>query len=473
MKRKLLLITLTATLAATASCSFAKQDDVDSANTVAMLGLLSPPQSEVNCFNCHSDSSELGQKILSAQAGYEHSVHANGPLAPIFTGLYTVTDGTVTTAYNTTTAYMQKAVGYESHGSNAFYANGSGCQICHTHEGFVKKVNGLYADADAEDADFITNPSPIGCFTCHAPHTNGDFTLRVADGTTVTTAAGASYAKAKGNICASCHVARLSGNATGLAYVLAGATGTSGSLSSRLGPHHSPTTDMLLGKGGAESSYQTYSSHVHGSGDATCVGCHMTMPEARAGFAPGIGGHSFAAGGVVHGTANVNTNGCNVTACHNGAISDPAAEEVTGTSTTKLKVGGHIWYGDATPFKSGVAVASQNAAIISALLTQLADPANGCAGLLSTYAAANSVGTFTFAKDTLGNTDGRCVLGYSISKATAPVENDPLIRVAKAIYNYRFITEDKSFGVHNPTYVRQLLFDDITNLDGTPGSARP
>ena len=57
---------------------------------------------------------------------------------------------------------------------NANYANGNGCQGCHTNEGFVQRVKTGKVDAKG----FISNPSEIGCFTCHAPHDKGDFSLR-------------------------------------------------------------------------------------------------------------------------------------------------------------------------------------------------------------------------------------------------------------------------------------------------------
>ncbi|MDH3215639.1 MAG: hypothetical protein OEN01_05000 [Candidatus Krumholzibacteria bacterium] len=46
----------------------------------------------------------------------------------------------------------------------------------------------------------------IHCFTCHAPHSNGNFSLRVTAPQTLQN--GVSHDIKKGNICVACHQAR-------------------------------------------------------------------------------------------------------------------------------------------------------------------------------------------------------------------------------------------------------------------------
>ena len=57
---------------------------------------------------------------------------------------------------------------------NASYANADDCQGCHTNEGFIQRVK----TGKVDTKKFVSNPSEIGCFTCHAPHDSGNFSLR-------------------------------------------------------------------------------------------------------------------------------------------------------------------------------------------------------------------------------------------------------------------------------------------------------
>ena len=227
-------------------------------------------------------------------------------------------------------------LGTDQAGSNAFYANSGGCQMCHTQEGFRKRVAGTYDD-DGTAAkryssikfswdpnalqgspssatatppvtptpltkDVILNPSPLGCFGCHTPHGIGtvdnvhlDQTIPV--GTAITTQTGAVWGnastgtnKAKGHICAECHQVRLNPFSTTSASILGTVTGT-GQVHRRpssYGPHHGPQTDMFLGKGGAQYTGTatgtagsvafagTYGNSPHTTNvNADCISCHM------------------------------------------------------------------------------------------------------------------------------------------------------------------------------------------------------
>jgi len=41
------------------------------------------------------------------------------------------------------------------------------------------------------------------------------------------------------------------------------------------------------------------------------------------------------------------------------------------------------------------------------------------------------------------------------------------VEVVAALYNYKFVQEDRSKGIHNSTYAVQLLIDSIKALDGS------
>ncbi|NNF07020.1 MAG: hypothetical protein HKN21_09690, partial [Candidatus Eisenbacteria bacterium] len=111
-----------------------------------------------NCFECHSDDDTF---LIAAGQQWENSFHASG--------------------------------------LNIDRGSRESCAGCHVSEGFVQRANG-------EPVTGHDNPSVIHCFTCHAPHTNGDFSLRwtedaeLQDGTT--------FDLSNGNTCVSCHHSR-------------------------------------------------------------------------------------------------------------------------------------------------------------------------------------------------------------------------------------------------------------------------
>src|SRR5512133_3353311 len=69
------------------------------------------------CFGCHSETSDLGKKILWAQAGYEHSVHKNGQVERIYVEVTPPPGGCA--PFPTGVCFVP--TGTEFDGSNAFY----------------------------------------------------------------------------------------------------------------------------------------------------------------------------------------------------------------------------------------------------------------------------------------------------------------------------------------------------------------
>ena len=131
---------------------------------------------------------------------------------------------------------------------DASYSNGEGCQRCHTNEGFIEYA----ATGKADPKKTIQNPSEIGCFTCHAPHERGNFSLRKV--TPVTLANGVVFDKGKGNLCANCHQARVMPKNEVRARDI---------LREPWGAHHGPQSDMLLGTNAYEFPGKAYSKSAH------------------------------------------------------------------------------------------------------------------------------------------------------------------------------------------------------------------
>jgi len=535
---KVILSALSVAFIATLGCDDAAKK-ADQAQQISLLALAAGSSATGTCMNCHVGSGDLGNAFLDAKEGWENSVHKNGMKEE------------VRAQYGGATWYT---AGYEWAGSDDSYANAGGCQLCHTHEGFLKRIDGTYGTIFANGNmnngqiaaminDVIDNPSPPGCFTCHDPHSKLNFDRRIADGTTVNTANGGQWTKAAGSICVACHQVRMFGSATDksaaptyygtcsanfdqatpitatptnrdyywdcdtaedMIIQTARVAGYRNSGWSSWGPHHGPQSDMILGKGGAQygasltSAGTAFAGSYSNSGHTTaanafCPQCHMTLPNnGRASMSPEIGGHSFAIGGITHGGQSVNPFGCQLSSCHLfGTSSEVCASSAGSTSTSKCRADGTITAGavGGTAIRAmgfmptGSAVIRKGTGVdenqyinkINWMLRALADPDNGCAGLLNTYAIANGIGTITWSTEPDGATNNKkCLISSTattVSPNAAAAADTPVVKFAKALWNYKFVyAEDKSFGAHNTSYAAQLLFDSCKDLNTPQGT---
>ena len=295
---------------------------------------------------------------------------------------------------------------------HASYSNSEGCQRCHTNEGFIEFVKKGKVDPKA----IVSNPSEIGCFTCHAPHDTGNFSLRKT--TKVALANGAEFDRGKANLCANCHRAvflpKDEVKARSIPFDFWGA-------------HHGPQADMLSGTNAYEFPGKKYSSSAHAMlPNADCVTCHMTQPRQRYALLPMIGGHSFRIGGEVHELPKLNNAGCLSSGCH---------------TEMKQVAGKHVFDRNAAADYDGDGKTETVQEEIQGLLEKIINKQG--TGLLQTM------------KDPLYDSKGAFVR----NKVQYPVE------VVAALYNYKFVLEDGSKGVHNTRYAVQLLMDSIKALD--------
>ena len=294
---------------------------------------------------------------------------------------------------------------------NAHYANADDCQACHTHEGFIERVKTGKVDVKK----FVANPSEIGCFTCHAPHDKGDFSLRTI--AKVTLANGVVFDRDKGNLCASCHRARRAPKDEVRARNIP---------SESWGAHHGPQSDMLSGTNAFEFPGKKYSNSAHGVlPAANCVSCHMTQPAGRYSLAPSIGGHSMRLAGEVHEGPMVNVAGCVNSGCH-GEMKQVANK----------------------PFYDRKAAADFDG---NGKLESVQEEVQG---LLDKLINERGSGLLQAIKDPPYDAKGR----FINSKTQYPIE------VVAALYNYKFVKEDGSKGIHNTAYAVQLLMDSIKML---------
>lgn len=304
---------------------------------------------------------------------------------------------------------------------NASYANAGGCQVCHTNEGFVQRVK--TGEIDSKEA--VSNPSEIGCFTCHAPHDKGDFSLRTT--AKVTLANGRIFDKGIGNLCAGCHRARRKPQDEVRARNIP---------TSSWGAHHGPQADMLAGTNAYEFPGKKYASSVHTVlPNATCTTCHMSLPSGRYSLSPSIGGHSFRIAGEVHEQPKLNTAGCTNSGCHG------EMKQIRGTHYFDKKAPAD-YDGDG----------------------KIESAQEEVEGLLQKFIDGKGTGALQTLSDAPYDASGKFVN----SKSRYPLE------VVGALYNYKFVLEDRSKGVHNLPYAVQLLMDSLKALDKNfDDSARP
>ncbi len=276
----------------------------------------------------------------------------------------------------------------------------------------------------------------VYCTTCHAvtnandphktgiPWTPGSFPLQVAeDGGAINIERSASTAAVTGTqatgpaggnygpgaTCMWCHRSRVD--------VTNYLTATGNAITSvRWGPHEGPQADLFTGKGGYQYASQTYGEATHEQ-KLSCVDCHMVTVADNS----NVPDHSF----------NPQLSAC--LGCHAGA--------------TSFNVNG---------FESQV----------QAAMTQIETWFNA-AGLL-TRAESAPFTALTSAQLGDGSWDqDQPVPGGAIDGGLLTQDQ------AGALYNYILVARGGAFGVHNPKYIAELLFDSYFALSGLPLAAFP
>ena len=327
--------------------------------------------------------------------------------------------GACADCHGQTTEYPVKGatLGYETSGhnlnGNSYYANGGGCQSCHTHEGFIEYLE------TGEVGDYIAYPSQQDCFTCHTSHETGDFGLTTSK--PVTLKSGDVVDFGDGNLCSNCHLSRANAEEYVQPY------DDASKVSSRFGPHHGPQADVLGGVNAFEFAGKTYTSSFHKSViEDGCVSCHMALPEERYRFSPDIGGHSFRISTEVHERPTVNLTSC--VACHEdiGQVRGMEIFDITGKADYDLD-------GTVEPFQLEVE------------------------GLLAAFVNENGTGYLQRLDPPMFDASG--------SWKAAPSTASRSLAEMGALFNYTMFLEDRSDGIHNPTYTIQILYDSLKALD--------
>ena len=296
----------------------------------------------------------------------------------------------------------------------------SACVGCHSGVGFIDRLAGKPENERRTDYEAIV------CATCHDPHGSVTVTMTnsIPGGGTVVTnvptphqlrfatvtlmngtqvVGGPNDNKAgKGAVCMNCHIARRDAES----YVLS----TSGS--SRFGPHYGPQTDMLVGTNAVQYGRAIPSSAHMVAVPDTCVTCHMQATPASG--SPGhnmTGGHTFKPD-FDNGTPNDPSDDVHLTtacaSCHGAmATFDLPRQDYDGNGT------------------------------IEGVQTEVKGLLNKLGMLLPPVNSINVAVTSSYTTQQL-----------------------------KAAYNYQFVLEDKSFGIHNTSYAVNILKASMADLTG-------
>jgi hypothetical protein len=396
-----------------------------------------------SCMECHSGDTTEGNAVLAAQDQYEASGHFLGPR--------TLVESTLDTGHM-----------YVHHGSNSMYTNGSSCSKCHTHQGFVDFVA---AGMPASWNQAYGAASAPGCFTCHKPHVSGDFSMRKE--TAETLVGGTSFNWGKGNLCVTCHK-----SLTDATTFLPDETEPTPSIypkawTTRDNMHHGPQADFMLGTNHRPFDLKTYagaSPHLDAlSLPDSCVGCHLYQPSARLGGTLALGGHGMYLTGDVHGTNSNVIGPCR--SCHNYPVSGTGAPILVSSAGSSMTGGFETALTPDTDVNTTLAAIRANRDL---LIVYFGTDANFTSGgnLGGRRLTAVTGGDVTTAgeweKDWVFTTSLPGAGGFTLT------EEDSF-----AYWNFMYFIEDRSHGIHNPTFALQILWDSVEAVGLTPSGTRP
>ncbi len=376
-------------------------------------------KADLKCATCHSADSDTSLRVAALKFQYEFSGHGEGA--------------------------------EYSHTTNT-------CNGCHTNEGFNERYRKGFATetftvgvaSGPITSQSITNVTRPGCFTCHAPHARGNFSVRDSGGVNIFTLIGGKSTAvwngtSESNLCVKCHQPRMTSN-----FLIPGTTATSWQpnatktaatdtakiYTTSWNNHVSgQMTQTLLGTGGVEIAGATaYSNSYHttliGNKTLGCPDCHMATVSSGTRY----GGHTFKVKYVADTSstsASYNLAGCNVTGCH------------TGVTTSESH-----WTKRATI----IAKTTELAKLLmdTTITKKWMVPQSGKAVAWVKYG-------------TLGKIAGDTTYSGNGASSTVPLVIIPAVK-AGALWNLVHVQNDKSHGMHNYQYTLALLQNSIDEL---------
>jgi len=407
-------------------------------NNWNLMPVLLQNKANIQCESCHGpadrhmqnlgDRSAIGISLSAGNCGFCHdspthhiknfeitqSGHANGDYA--FYRPYSYATNFDQAGFRLTASNAWNGNMYNgfSRSDGSIPKFGEVCGHCHTARGFILDM----------DPDWVTetNLAALGtayegltCAVCHDPHSvgMGDYQLRSFSKVVLMN----NYTNTLGGnslICMQCHHDRKNG-----AYVDAMTVADANTYT----PHDSPQTDMLLGQNAIEYGMTLPRSRHINVLEEGCIECHMANAPTNGPAMNHVGGHTWKLSYdcPTNGTTYELTETC--IPCHG---------EIDG-----FNFGGEDYDRDGK-------VEGVQSEVKGLLLTVLK---------LLPYS----------------NTSTRVVSYGTTNEPQQVSRNFPVwwdIHLRKAAYNYFFVKQDASFGVHNPKYAAALLQASVDDLRG-------
>ena len=341
-------------------------------------------------------------------------------------------------------------------------ATSTSCARCHTAQGFLawidqgdltKQLQGANGNMTAAELAKVVTPDtaePQTCVTCHDPHAQGtttglttNATVRFTDNTAVLPAGFKATDVGKGAICITCHNTRN------------GVHDDSFPVTSYQAPHAAGQGDVLMG----ENAYFVPTERsVHSFLQDTCVTCHLVESPAPADYSlPGNGtNHAFNASIEICSDCHAKT--MDGKALQSGVESRLEALSAQMGAYLMKKLPAQFTIKGVTPGDTtgdAVVIDKSNVASIDvpegSIHGQQGYTIHFKSAVNMTYTPAGAT-----AKQTASLTEVEVQLGNITSDGTKAVidPSDPLVKVG---WNYLLVAQDGSFGVHNPTFVSDVI----------------
>jgi predicted CXXCH cytochrome family protein len=310
------------------------------------------------------------------------------------------------------------------------------CARCHTGQGYINEVvGGKPQPVPATGALVYSNPTPIGCAVCHDPHDgSNEMQLR---------------AKTIGDACTGCHITRLSSRGLHSAHqgsMLIGANAEPFNLDKLNAFYLAPSGSVQANNAavglwsGWEFPGYNYENSSHSDIKERCAACHMaSSPSFLAASASNFSKPDTLITKLGRHTFNV------------------ATDYITAKDTTTIlnTTGCEECHGE---------VAIEFVELTQAKTQKLLDVLYNLLPKRDTVVASNNPkGSPIVPSDTIA--------WQNQKTATTSMKRKLTLAERAAAYNFHFVRNDLSFGVHNFNYTKGLLTSSIEQVQLSVGAA--